>query len=248
MIWPAARAAETAIFRVGVITVWLSVKAQRLPDGQSLVSHLYRLRQYQLSNAVVDDIRRGIKWNLDMSIIESKIVLVETSHPGNIGAAARAMKTMQLSNLALVNPGDLHDPSARARATRAYDILDQAQIFSSLEDAIADCQHVIGVTARTRANAAKAFTPRVLLENLSEQKEALRVAWVFGRERNGLTNEEIDLCHSVCTIPANPDFSSLNIASAVQIICYEAYCRGLESETSDHQQPTAIAASQKLSF
>ncbi|MDG0996066.1 MAG: RNA methyltransferase [Gammaproteobacteria bacterium] len=181
-----------------------------------------------------------------MSIIESKIVLVETSHPGNIGAAARAMKTMQLSNLALVNPGDLHDPSARARATRAYDILDQAQIFGSLEDAIADCQHVIGVTARTRANAAKAFTPRVLLENLSEQKEALRVAWVFGRERNGLTNEEIDLCHSVCTIPANPDFSSLNIASAVQIICYEAYCRGLESETSDHQQPTAIAASHEL--
>jgi len=181
-----------------------------------------------------------------MSIIESKIVLVETSHPGNIGAAARAMKTMAWTNLALVNPQDLHDPSARARATRAYDILDQAQIFTSLEDAIADCQHVIGVTARTRANAAKAFTPRVLLENLSGQDEAVRVAWVFGRERNGLTNEEIDLCHSVCTIPANPEFSSLNIASAVQIICYEAYCRGLQSENSENHQPAAIAPSQEL--
>jgi len=182
-----------------------------------------------------------------MSIIESKIVMVETSHPGNIGAAARAMKTMAWTNLALVNPQGLDDPSARARATRAYDVLDQAQIFTSMEDAIADCQHVIGVTARTRANAAKAYTPKALLQNLAEQDKAVRVAWVFGRERNGLTNEEIDLCHSICTIPANPEFSSLNIASAVQIICYEVYCSGLQSTLSEsQQQAAAIAPSQEL--
>ena len=147
--------------------------------------------------------------------------MVETSHPGNIGAAARAMKTMCLYDLGLVQPKEFPDPVAFARASGAADILENAQQFATLTDAIADCQNVVGITARTRKLSAPVVTPRQLMQQMLADAEQHQVAWVFGRERNGLSNEEIDLCTTVCTIPSNSDYGSLNIAAAVQILCYE---------------------------
>jgi len=152
-----------------------------------------------------------------------KIILVETSHPGNIGAAARAMKTMCLDQLALVNPGSYPDPVAFARSSGAADLLENACLYPSLSQAVADCQFVVGITARSRKLSAPVMTPRQLVDHMVTQNDEAQYAWVFGRERNGLSNEEIDLCNIVCTIPSNPDYGSLNIAAAVQVLCYEWY-------------------------
>ena len=152
---------------------------------------------------------------------QPKVILVEPSHPGNIGAAARAMKTMSLTQLALVKPKHFPHPDAIARASRAEDILEQAQVCESLAQAIEGSHWVIGISARPRKISAATYTPRELINKMSEEYSELSIAWVFGRERYGLTNEELDLCHSICTIPANIDYSSLNLAAAVQIICYE---------------------------
>jgi len=153
--------------------------------------------------------------------MQVKIVLVETSHPGNIGAAARAMKTMCLTQLSLVKPQKFPDPVAFARASGAAELLENSQRCETLHEAVADCQRVVGVTARDRKLSASVLAPKPLMQELMTQYHGLKVAFVFGRERNGLTNEEIDLCHSVCTIPANDEYASLNLAAAVQIICYE---------------------------
>ncbi len=152
-----------------------------------------------------------------------KIIMVETSHPGNIGAAARAMKTMCLDQLALVNPGSYPDPVAFARSSGAADLLENACLYPSLSQAVADCQFVVGITARSRKLSAPVMTPRQLVDDMVTQNDEAQYAWVFGRERNGLSNEEIDLCNIVCTIPSNPDYGSLNIAAAVQVLCYEWY-------------------------
>lgn len=156
-----------------------------------------------------------------------KIIMVETSHPGNIGAAARAMKTMCLSDIVLVQPKVFPDPIAFARASGAADILENARRCETLPEAIADCQKVVGITARNRRLSAPVVTPGQLMQQMKQDGENIQVAWVFGRERNGLSNEEIDLCTSVCTIPSNPDYGSLNIAAAIQILCYEWYVSGL---------------------
>ena len=153
--------------------------------------------------------------------MQPKIILVETSHPGNIGAAARAMKTMCFSQLSLVQPQSFPDPVAFARASGAAELLETAQRCESITEAIADCQRVVGVTARSRKLSAPVLEPRQLMQELLDEYANSQVAFVFGRERNGLTNEEIDLCHTVCTIPANEDYGSLNLAAAVQILCYE---------------------------
>ena len=152
-----------------------------------------------------------------------KIVMVETSHPGNIGAAARAMKTMCLNELCLVQPKQHPDPVAFARASGAADILEQASLCDSLPQAITDCQIIVGITARSRKLSAPVFTPKQLVEKMFSDYAAQKVALVFGRERNGLTNEEIDLCNVVCTIPTNDEYGSLNIAAAIQVLCYEWY-------------------------
>lgn len=152
-----------------------------------------------------------------------KIIMVETSHPGNIGAAARAMKTMCLNQLVLVNPESYPDPVAFARSSGAADLLENACLYPSLSQAVADCQFVVGITARTRKISAPVMTPRQLVHAMLSQNDQARYAWVFGRERNGLSNEEIDLCNIVCTIPSNPDYGSLNIAAAIQVLCYEWY-------------------------
>lgn len=148
-----------------------------------------------------------------------RIVLVGTSHPGNIGATARAMKTMGLSRLVLVNPQLFPHQDATALASGAGDILNNAQLANSLQAAIADCQLVIGVTARERSigNAAH-LVSEVGAQCWQQQAE---VALVFGNERAGLNNAELDKCQKLLTIPTCDNFSSLNLAQAVQIVCYE---------------------------
>ncbi len=160
-----------------------------------------------------------------MTELQPKIILVEPSHPGNIGAAARAMKTMSLSQLVLVKPKQFPHPEAVARASRADDILDNAQTVASLATAVEGCHWVVGITARTRKISSQIYTPRELMEKMLDQFAGLQVAWVFGRERSGLSNEELDLCQAICTIPADTEYSSLNLAAAVQIIGYEWFSR-----------------------
>jgi tRNA (cytidine32/uridine32-2'-O)-methyltransferase len=150
-----------------------------------------------------------------------RIVLVNTSHTGNIGSAARAMKTMGLTSLYLVDPISAPDGKASALAAGASDVLANAKIVSSLSDAIRDCGLVIGTTMRTRGNAWSTLEPRESGLKLTQEVKNFPVALVFGRENNGLSNDELHQCHYNAAIPANPDYSSLNLAAAVQTFCYE---------------------------
>ncbi len=153
-----------------------------------------------------------------------RIVLIHTSHPGNIGSAARAMKTMGLSQLFLVKPKSFPDEQAITMSSSAADILDQAIVVDTLKEAIADCQFIVGTSARhERSLSWQTSAPRSCAKNLTEQAQTGQVAIVFGRENSGMTNDELALCHQLVHIPTNPDYSSLNIASAVQILAYE--CR-----------------------
>lgn len=161
-----------------------------------------------------------------------KIVLVEPSHPGNIGAAARAAKTMCIENLVLVNPEDFPSGEARARSTGAIDVLERAMVCTSLKEAIADCTFVVGASARERGLQCPEITPSKVGAKVWQELEQGNVAIVFGRESSGLTNEELDQCHYLTIIPANWEFSSLNLASAVQVICYEIYTAFLEKTSS----------------
>ena len=158
-----------------------------------------------------------------------RVVLVGTQHPGNIGSAARAMKTMGLERLALVAPERFPDPQAYALAAGAADLIDRAEIFPTLAAAVADCRTVIATTARQRSVPMPELSPR---EGARQAREAAALgpaALVFGRERTGLENEELQLCHAAIHIPANPDYSSLNLAAAVQIVSYEWRLAGLEA-------------------
>ena len=167
-----------------------------------------------------------------MKLQDIRIVLVETTHPGNIGAAARAMKNMGLSRLVLVNPQCAVDNQAYARASGADDVLNNLVRHESLTAAVADCVLVVGTTARTRSLVWPALTPHSLAQKLAETADDNPVAVVFGREDSGLTNEELQHCHFSVTIPTNPDFSSLNVASAIQVISYEIFSR-LQDDPAD---------------
>lgn len=147
-----------------------------------------------------------------------RIVLVETSHSGNIGSAARAMKTMGLSNLYLVSPKSV-DKQSIALAAGADDVVRNAHIVDTFEQAIEDCSLVIGTSARLRHLQSTLIEPRECAEKASTHQG--QVAIVFGRERVGLTNEELLKCHYHLNIPANPEYSSLNLAMAVQLVSYE---------------------------
>ncbi|MFQ5642194.1 MAG: RNA methyltransferase [Thiogranum sp.] len=149
------------------------------------------------------------------------IVLINTSHPGNIGATARAMKNMGLGTLCLVEPGQYPSAEATARASGADDLLAAARCFSTLDEAIADCDLVIGASARCRTLPVPLLEPRGCAELVHRQPDVERVAILFGRERSGLSNEELDRCHQLVQIPTDPDYPSLNIAAAVQVIAYE---------------------------
>lgn len=151
-----------------------------------------------------------------------RIVLVGTQHPGNIGSAARAMKTMGLHRLVLVAPERFPHADAAALAAGAGDVLDAARVHATLADAVADCSLVIGCTARARRIAMDEAGPRETASRvLAEAARGGEVALVFGRERTGLDNDELQLCHAAVTIPANPGYSSLNLAAAVQVLSYE---------------------------
>jgi tRNA (cytidine32/uridine32-2'-O)-methyltransferase len=151
-----------------------------------------------------------------------RIVLVGTQHPGNIGAAARAIKTMGLDRLVLVAPQRFPHADASAMAAGADDVLAAAPRVETLAEAVADCRLVLGCTARSRRVPLADLSPRIAAAHACNM--ALgggEVAVVFGRERTGLENEELQLCHAAVHIPANPDYSSLNLAAAVQVLSYE---------------------------
>jgi len=155
------------------------------------------------------------------SLDNVRFVLVGTTHPGNIGAAARAMKTMGLSNLHLVAPKIYPSAEATARASGADDILHRAVVHDDLESAIAGCHQVFGMSARLRHLPVPVMNPREAVSQIETFDDDSQIAILFGREHSGLSNEELDRCQFLVNIPANPEYSSLNLAAAVQVCAYE---------------------------
>ena len=162
-----------------------------------------------------------------------RIVLVGTQHPGNIGSAARAMKTMGLSRLVLVAPEKAPDRDTQAMAAGADDLIGAALVFATLAEAVADCRWVLGCTARSRRIQLEQMHPRDAAGRAVLAAASGPVALVFGRERTGLDNEELQLCHAAVHIPSDPAFSSLNLAAAVQVLSYELRCALLGDAPAD---------------
>lgn len=158
-----------------------------------------------------------------MSLDRIRIVLVAPSHAGNIGGCARAMKNMGLQHLYLVTPDEFPSDEATARAAGAEDLLARARVCTSLDEAIGDCELVIGTSARHRRIPWPLLDPAETAQRLVAESETRQVAVLFGRERTGLTNDELDRCQLLVNIPADPAFSSLNLACAVQVIAYEIW-------------------------
>ena len=152
-----------------------------------------------------------------------RVVLLNTSHPGNIGASARAMKTMGLKALWLVNPKHFPDAAATARASGADDLLASARICSQLEEALEGCRLVIGASARPRSLPCPVLTPRDCAQRVTEESNHGQVAILFGCEQSGLSNTEMDRCHYLVRIFTSSDYCSLNLAAAVQVIAYELF-------------------------
>lgn len=150
-----------------------------------------------------------------------RIVLVGTSHPGNIGSSARAMKVMGLEQLWLVSPVSFPDATATALASGADDLLARARVVDTLAEAIADCRLVLGTSARLRGLPWPMQTPREASASAASASAGGKVAVVFGREKSGLSNEEMHLCHGMVHVPTSPAYNSLNLAMAVQIMAYE---------------------------
>jgi len=183
-----------------------------------------------------------------------RVVMVETTHPGNIGAAARAMKTMGYNNLYLVKPKIYPNAEVTARAAGADDILGRAVVCDSLEEALQGCVTVVASTARPRTISHAVFTPREYAPKLYEMVKLGPVALVFGRESSGLSNEELEYCNVILQIPTNPEFSSLNVASAVQILCYE-FIQLLQLEDVDktdaernYKEKTRLATADEMNY
>ena len=176
---------------------------------------------------------------------------METSHPGNIGAVARAMKNMGMDQLRLVKPKLFPHADATARASGADDILSSARIYAALPDAIADCQIVLGASARDRTISWPAVTVRECAEKWVGDPDQNSIALVFGRENSGLKNHELDLCHYLLRIPCNPAYSSLNLAAAVQVVCYELFVASgqeLVSTVGDQGEEPLATAEQMEAF
>ncbi len=165
-----------------------------------------------------------------------RIVLVNTSDCRNIGSAARAMKTMGLSELILVDPIEMPNGQAQALAAGATDVLANAKVVSTLEEAIADCGLVVGTSARSRTLPWPMLEPRGCGEKLIDEAQNFPVALVFGRESSGLTNDELQLCHFHVQIPANPEYSSLNLAMAVMTLSYEVRTSFLAAEEKGYKK------------
>ncbi|WP_122679143.1 tRNA (cytosine(32)/uridine(32)-2'-O)-methyltransferase TrmJ [Pseudomonas viridiflava] len=177
-----------------------------------------------------------------------RVVLVGTTHPGNIGGAARAMKNMGLSRLVLVDPRIFPSLDADARASGATDILEGAQVVATLEEALTGCRLVLGTSARDRSLPWPMLDPRASGVKVVEQAgQGAEVALVFGREHAGLTNEELQRCHFHVHIPSDPGFSSLNLAAAVQVLSYEVRMSWLAaSEQPAHDEPSKMTHNAEL--
>ncbi|MBU9652253.1 RNA methyltransferase [Burkholderia multivorans] len=172
----------------------------------------------------------------------TRFVLVEPSHPGNVGAAARALKTMGFSRLVLVAPRVPHaqsDPEAIAMASGADDVLASAHVVPTLGEALSGVQWSIALTARTREYGPPRLAPRAAAAHARTQVESGDIALVFGNERTGLANEHVEQCSALAHIPANPAYSSLNLAQAVQVLAYELRVAFLEQASEPAQQPAA---------
>lgn len=159
-----------------------------------------------------------------------RVVLSHTTHPGNIGAAARAMKTMGLHQLYLINPRHFPDPQATAMAAGADDVLENAVVCSSIDEALQGVVLTVGMTARLRDISNEVRSPREAMPQVVQMAGAHPVALLFGTEMSGLTNEEVSRSQLLVNIPANPEFSSLNLAAAVQVIAYELTVAGQSNQ------------------
>lgn len=183
----------------------------------------------------------------DTLLNQIKIVMVRTSHSGNIGAAARAMRVMGLYNLTLVEPKQFPSQEAISLASGAVDVLESAVVVPTLEEALKDCQITYATTARPRFISSKLYTvEEATIEAVAGVKnDDQKIAFVFGTERTGLTNEEIDLCQRMMTIPSENSYNSLNISAAIQVVCYElhkAHKQALElplTQSSDEENELA---------
>lgn len=170
-----------------------------------------------------------------------RIVLVGTTHPGNIGAAARAMKAMGITDLVLVSPRHFPSEEAIARATAADDILNQARVVNTLSEAIADCHLVIGTSAQVRSLPWPMLTMREMGMRVRTESASHPVAIVFGRESSGLNNDELALCQYHVQVPTYAGCSSLNLAAAVQIFCYEIMMAESIQVNDEQVRPVAVA-------
>ncbi len=176
-----------------------------------------------------------------------RIVLVHTSHPGNIGGTARAMKNMGLSRLYLVEPRLFPHEEARWRAAAALDVLESAVVVGSVAEAVADCQFVVGTSARERRIPWPLLDPRSCAAQIANLSRSEQVAVLFGREDRGLTNEELQLCNLHLHIPSSADYSSLNLAMAVQIVCYELRMAMTElPESADEQWDSPFSTAENM--
>ena len=187
-----------------------------------------------------------------------RIVLAEPTHPGNIGAVARSMKTMGLGRLVMVNPKKFPHDEASKRAAGAESVLDDARVVSDIHQALEGCTLVLGTSVRDREVSWPTFDPRISADKAiqhiqtnyaedittEETGSQPQVAVLFGRESSGLTNQEMDLCHSQIRIPANDEYSSLNLASAVQIIAYELRMKALTRGRDEPLQKSELTALQ----
>lgn len=170
-----------------------------------------------------------------------RIVLDHTTHPGNIGSAARAMKVMGLSRLHLVNPERFPDSRATALASSADDVLDHARVQASVDEAIADCSFVVGTSARPRSIRQPVLEPREAAQRLLTEPGP--VAVVFGTEKSGLDNAALDRCHALVSIPTGDAYMSLNLAQAVQVICYELHLAAREFDPAEPVEAEPSCAS-----
>lgn len=174
-----------------------------------------------------------------------RVVLCQTSHPGNIGSAARAMKTMGFKHLYLVKPDIFPDAHAAALATGAADLLESAIVTETLSEALTGCAFAIGLSARKRNLSHQLFNVREAALEVKKIASHQPVAFVFGTEMSGLSNAELDCCQMLAMIPANPEYSSLNLAAAVQVVCYELRMAILEGKL-DFEAPTELATNEAV--
>jgi len=178
---------------------------------------------------------------LEYQSMSIRIVLVGTSHPGNIGSAARAMKTMGLEDLWLVAPERFPAPEATVLAAGAADVLERARVVPDVRSAVADCGLVVGTTARARHLPWRIVEPREAAQEIAAASQASEVAVLFGAERTGLENDELRQCHLLLTIPTGPVYASLNLAMAVQVICYEL-CLALRDRSAPEGDTVPLAS------